>query len=237
MNYGYRPPAGAPRRRSARARRARPIVHPALRRRRARRRRSRGARCSRWAAAAGGGAAYVARALDPRRDGRGRSVAARHRALPRAASPRPRLTFQVGDAERLPFGDGTFDVVLNVESSHCYGRFDLFLGEVRRVLRPERPFPLRRLPPARARSPAWRAVAARRGLRDRRRARSAPRRGRGARRRRRPQARLHRPRSSTGRSSGIFREFAALRGSELNDALRSGDLGYRAFVLKKALRP
>ncbi len=31
--------------------------------------------------------------------------------------------------------------------------------------------------------------------------------------------------------AGIFGEFAALRGSELNAALRSGDFEYRAFVL------
>ncbi len=30
---------------------------------------------------------------------------------------------------------------------------------------------------------------------------------------------------------GIFREFAALRGTVVNDALRRGDFGYRAFVL------
>jgi hypothetical protein len=32
----------------------------------------------------------------------------------------------------------------------------------------------------------------------------------------------------------IFREFAALRGSILNDALRRGEIGYRAFVLTAA---
>jgi ubiquinone/menaquinone biosynthesis C-methylase UbiE len=46
------------------------------------------------------------------------------------------LAFCPGDAERLPFADASFDAVLNVESSHCYGRMDRFLGEVRRVLRP-----------------------------------------------------------------------------------------------------
>jgi hypothetical protein len=33
---------------------------------------------------------------------------------------------------------------------------------------------------------------------------------------------------------GIFREFAALRGSELNDALRRGDFDYRGFALTPA---
>lgn len=43
--------------------------------------------------------------------------------------------FAVGDAERLPFPSSSFDVVVNVESSHCYPRVDRFLGEVWRVLR------------------------------------------------------------------------------------------------------
>jgi len=46
------------------------------------------------------------------------------------------LSFLAGDAEALPFPDGSFDVVVNVESSHCYGSMDRFLGEVARVLRP-----------------------------------------------------------------------------------------------------
>ena len=44
------------------------------------------------------------------------------------------LRFQVGDAQRLPFADGSFDVVINVEASHCYPDFPGFLDEVARVL-------------------------------------------------------------------------------------------------------
>jgi ubiquinone/menaquinone biosynthesis C-methylase UbiE len=40
-----------------------------------------------------------------------------------------------GDAERLPFEDNSFDAVVNVESSHCYGSMDAFLNQVKRVLR------------------------------------------------------------------------------------------------------
>lgn len=36
---------------------------------------------------------------------------------------------------RLPFADASFDVVLNVEASHCYPDFARFLAEVSRVLR------------------------------------------------------------------------------------------------------
>jgi ubiquinone/menaquinone biosynthesis C-methylase UbiE len=45
------------------------------------------------------------------------------------------LRFQMGDAQRLPFADASFDVVLNVEASHCYPDFPGFLDEVARVLK------------------------------------------------------------------------------------------------------
>lgn len=48
----------------------------------------------------------------------------------------PGLDFVQGDAENLPFDDRSFDVVLNVEASHCYPRFSRFLAEAARVLRP-----------------------------------------------------------------------------------------------------
>ncbi len=41
-----------------------------------------------------------------------------------------------GDAEHLPFERESFDVVLNVESSHCYPSMKQFLSEAHRVLRP-----------------------------------------------------------------------------------------------------
>ena len=46
------------------------------------------------------------------------------------------LSFMRGDAESLPFADDSFDVVINVESSHCYPHFGQFLSEVTRVLKP-----------------------------------------------------------------------------------------------------
>jgi len=46
------------------------------------------------------------------------------------------LEFVQGDAEALPFGDASFDAVLNVESAHWYPDVDRFLAEVFRVLRP-----------------------------------------------------------------------------------------------------
>ena len=41
-----------------------------------------------------------------------------------------------GDAEALPFSDGEFDVVVNVESSHNYPNPDRFFAEAVRVLKP-----------------------------------------------------------------------------------------------------
>ena len=46
------------------------------------------------------------------------------------------LRFQVGDAQQLPFADDSFDVVINVEASHCYPDFPGFADEVARVLKP-----------------------------------------------------------------------------------------------------
>lgn len=49
----------------------------------------------------------------------------------------PGLSFVEGNAERLDFGPETFDAVVNIESSHCYGSLEGFLRNVYRVLRPE----------------------------------------------------------------------------------------------------
>jgi SAM-dependent methyltransferase len=46
------------------------------------------------------------------------------------------LTFQQGDAEALPFSDGEFDVVFNIESSHNYPNLPKFFAEAARVLKP-----------------------------------------------------------------------------------------------------
>mgnify|MGYP003320205109 FL=1 len=46
------------------------------------------------------------------------------------------LQFVKGDAESLPFDDKSFDAVINVESSHCYGDMAVFVKEAARVLKP-----------------------------------------------------------------------------------------------------
>jgi len=46
------------------------------------------------------------------------------------------LKYVWGDAENLPISDGVVDLVLNVESSHCYGNQRAFVAEVERILKP-----------------------------------------------------------------------------------------------------
>lgn len=46
------------------------------------------------------------------------------------------LEFVQGDAIELPFADQSFDVVINIEASHCYPDLPKFLQEVARVLKP-----------------------------------------------------------------------------------------------------
>lgn len=84
----------------------------------------------------GGGLAHVAQALGPR-PAVGVDLSARAVALARRRHAGvPGVSFLRGDAESLPFGDASFDAVLNVESSHCYPSRARFYREVRRVLVP-----------------------------------------------------------------------------------------------------
>ena len=54
----------------------------------------------------------------------------------RAAHRHPDVTFEVGDAERLPFPHDSFDVVVNIESSSTYPDVHAFYQQVFRVLTP-----------------------------------------------------------------------------------------------------
>jgi ubiquinone/menaquinone biosynthesis C-methylase UbiE len=84
----------------------------------------------------GGGASYIARYLRPA-SMHAIDLAERAIQFCRRHHVAANLRFQTGDAERLPFVDASFDAVVNVESSHCYGSMPRFLSEVRRVLRPD----------------------------------------------------------------------------------------------------
>ena len=83
----------------------------------------------------GGGCSYIARYFKPR-SVLGIDFSEKAIALCRKEHTEPNLSFRQGDAEALPCGDGSFDIVVNVESSHCYGSMETFLREVNRVLRP-----------------------------------------------------------------------------------------------------
>lgn len=83
----------------------------------------------------GGGLDYIARHFSPASatgldlDRRAINFCNRHYAL-------EGLSFSQGDAQKLPMDNKSFDVVINVESSHRYPDIDLFLKGVHRILRP-----------------------------------------------------------------------------------------------------
>jgi len=83
----------------------------------------------------GGGASYLCRSRAPS-SVTGVDVAQRAVALSQRHRRGAGLRFVQGDAVALPFPDGSFDAVVNIESSHCYPSFPAFLDEVARVLRP-----------------------------------------------------------------------------------------------------
>jgi ubiquinone/menaquinone biosynthesis C-methylase UbiE len=83
----------------------------------------------------GGGSHYIAKYLRPDAIV-GLDFSSQNIAVANHIYDLPNLSFQTGDAEALPFADHTFDVIINVESSHCYGSMEKFLQEVHRVLKP-----------------------------------------------------------------------------------------------------
>ena len=83
----------------------------------------------------GGGSAFVLERFAPRSmTGVDLARTAIERARRRYA--RSGLNFLAADAQSLPFPAGSFDAVINVESSHCYPDVPAFLAEVGRTLRP-----------------------------------------------------------------------------------------------------
>jgi ubiquinone/menaquinone biosynthesis C-methylase UbiE len=83
----------------------------------------------------GGGADYISRYMKPKSyvglDLNGKVVKACNKNF-----TSPGLSFVQGSADSLPFGEYTFDAVVNVESSRCYPDMMGFLNEVMRVLKP-----------------------------------------------------------------------------------------------------
>lgn len=82
----------------------------------------------------GGGASYISRYLSPARI-TAIDIAKNAIKLAKQNHQETNLHFMQGNAEKLPFPDESFDVVMNVESSHAYGSVPRFLAEVKRVLK------------------------------------------------------------------------------------------------------
>lgn len=84
----------------------------------------------------GGGAAYLMRAFQPK-SMTGVDIAGKAIVFCKRQYSMEGLSFVQGDAESLPFDENCFDVIVNVESSQCYGSMERFLQDVVRVLRPD----------------------------------------------------------------------------------------------------
>jgi ubiquinone/menaquinone biosynthesis C-methylase UbiE len=144
---------------------------------------------------------------------------------------RPGLMFVPGDSEALPFDDASFDVVLNVESSHCYTSMERFLGEVARVLRPGGHF-LFTDHRSEDKIGQLRAQLSATGLQVLRDQSITPNVVRALDLDNERKLRLieqHAPRMIRKR----FERFAAVKGSQLYELFRTGALDYRSFVLRK----
>lgn len=179
----------------------------------------------------GGGASYVLRTFRPRQyiglDLNPAGVRfCQHRHM------LPGLDFRTGDACALPFANASFDAVLNVEASHCYADFPRFLAEVARVLRPGGHFHYadfrfsdgiaaweKALAEAPLKLEHTRVINAEvlRGM-NRNSARSLA------------LVQRHLPKFL----HGLGRDFAGVQGSRIYNALQSGELSYRSFLMVKA---
>ena len=83
----------------------------------------------------GGGTAYVAQNLYPEHI-TGIDISETAVELCNSIYNIDNMNFVIGDSENIPFDNEQFDAVINVESSHCYGSMQSFLGETFRILKP-----------------------------------------------------------------------------------------------------
>ncbi len=178
----------------------------------------------------GGGASFLARTLRPA-SYTGLDLNPRGVAFCRERHRLGELTFVQGDAEHLPFPDGSFDAVLNVEASHCYPRFPRFLAGVARVLRPGGAFLYAdfRFNEGLA---AWERdlATAPLTLRQQRVINAEVLRGMA----RNSERSMHLiVRHLPSFLHGLGRDFAGIRGSRLYTALERGELSYRSYLLEK----
>jgi ubiquinone/menaquinone biosynthesis C-methylase UbiE len=82
----------------------------------------------------GGGASFMAKTFKPEQI-IGVDFSEQNTQLANKLYNFPNLLYKQGDSENLPFDNDTFDVIINVESSHCYGSMTKFVQEVKRVLK------------------------------------------------------------------------------------------------------
>jgi len=178
----------------------------------------------------GGGASYLTRTLQPKSytaldlnpDGI-RFCQERHQVAG--------LKFIQGDAEALPFESNTFDAVINVEASHCYPHFPVFLAEVARVLRPGGHFLYTDFR-FRERHTEWdqALAAAPLKLQNQRVINDQVRRGMDRNTQRSEQLiSRHLPKFL----HNLGRDFAGTKGSRLYNALASGEVSYRTYCFTK----
>lgn len=178
----------------------------------------------------GGGASYLTRTLQPRRY-TGLDLNPAGVAFCQQRHPHPGLGFVQGDAEALPFPDGSFDAVINIEASHCYPALPRFLAEAARVLRPGGAFLYADFR-FREDVAAWEAALAAAPLRQRRSRDISPEVKRGMEENSARSTALierHLPRFL----HGLGRDFAGVRGSRLHIALDRGALSYRSYHFEK----
>jgi ubiquinone/menaquinone biosynthesis C-methylase UbiE len=83
----------------------------------------------------GGGLSYVTRSFNPV-SSTGVDIEKSAVAFSNRMFGNERLHFIVGNAQHLPLPDESFDVVMNVESSHRYLSMNSFIREVHRILIP-----------------------------------------------------------------------------------------------------
>ena len=84
----------------------------------------------------GGGASWIAKTYAPAQlTGLDYSAAA-VKLCNRMYGLQENLNYVEGNAMKLPFDDESFDVLYNVESSHCYSDMEGFIHEAYRVLKP-----------------------------------------------------------------------------------------------------
>jgi ubiquinone/menaquinone biosynthesis C-methylase UbiE len=83
----------------------------------------------------GGGAAYLSESRNAL-EYRALDISMKNVSFARRIHIESRAIFLHGDAQKLPFQDGSLDRLISVESVHCYGNKARFFAEASRVLKP-----------------------------------------------------------------------------------------------------